>query len=108
MAYSKSPCYQLTKGAAHVQKCANLWILMLGSKGLTVRSWELNELAAAVIRQPYFFVSVNINSIKLTQSDKVSSHKNAQFLPLSLSLLSITGVALVLYPNPKFIHLSKV
>lgn len=50
MAYSKSPCYHLTKGAAHVQKCANLWILMLGLKGLAVRSWELNELAAAVIR----------------------------------------------------------
>lgn len=34
MAYSKSPCCHLIGGAAHVQKCANLWILMLGSKGL--------------------------------------------------------------------------
>ena len=56
----------------------------------------------------YFLVGVNINSIQLAESNKVCSHKDAKFLALTLSLLSVPCVTLVLYSYPQLIHFSKV
>lgn len=56
----------------------------------------------------YFLVGLNINSIKLTESDKVCPYKDAKFLAFTFSLLSIPCVTLVLYTYPQLIHLSKV
>lgn len=56
----------------------------------------------------YLLVGLDINPIKLTESDKVCPHKDTKFLALTLSLLSIPCVTLVLYSYPQLIHLGKV
>lgn len=56
----------------------------------------------------YCFVSFQINTFQLTESDKVGSDQNFEFLSLSFTLFSVTRMALMLQTYPKLIHLGEV
>jgi hypothetical protein len=56
----------------------------------------------------YCFVSFQINTFQLTESNKIGSDQNFEFLSLSFTLFSVTRMALVLQTNPEFVHLGKV
>ena len=54
------------------------------------------------------FVFVNVNTLQLTESNKISSNQNTQFSSLLFTLVTIPCVTLMLHSNPKLVHLRKV
>lgn len=54
------------------------------------------------------FVLFHVNTLQLTQPNKISSNQDPEFSPLLLSLISISSVTLMLHSDPKFVHLREV
>lgn len=53
-------------------------------------------------------VDVEIDSVKLAETDEVGSDQDLELTTLLFPLLTILGVTLVLHPDPELVHLNEV
>lgn len=61
-----------------------------------------------IIWMPDLFVLFHVNTLQLTQPNKISSNQDPEFSPLLLSLIAISSVTLMLHSDPEFVHLGEV
>lgn len=57
---------------------------------------------------PDLFVLFHVNTLQLTQPNKISSDQDPEFPSLLLSLITISSVTLMLHSDPEFVHLGEV
>lgn len=59
-------------------------------------------------RQDSTLIHIEIHTVQLAETNKISANKNSKFASLQLALFPIPGVSLMLQANPKLIHFNKI
>lgn len=56
----------------------------------------------------HLLVTLHVDAFQLTEAHQVGPHQDPQLLPLPLSLLPVSAVALMLHSHPQLVHFCKV